>query len=554
MSAIITLKQYLEKNKTFVIPNYQRGYVWGKNRTGEKNSVEFLIGDMVRKYRSNTELFLQGFTVTEKPNEIVIIDGQQRTTCLYLLLKWLGYTNPIKIQYEIRKVSNDYLESLAISEIEENIEEKYQDIYFFKKTLRIIGNMLKENIDQESFLEFLLNKVKFLYINVDETQATKVFTMMNGSKAEMQQEEIIKAEVLRLASLNDDSQFDYSFEWENNMLRSRYAREWDKWLHWWNKPDVQSLFCCKNNMGLLIVSYLALPKGINLSFESFKVKYLNANKPIEAKQTFDSLRRLQKRFEDAYNSPVVHNMVGAILRILDKDNQRKFIQYYFVDDNRDRLEDYYNLVFLEMTHDEIIEKKDEIFDEKYKNMLIRLSDDKLYEKDKEAAFRYLLRLNIDEDNKQNGGNGRFFDFSIWDNGVRSLEHIYPKSKVGHLVSTSKGEHWEGGDNLEHDKTYFSCFRDDIKTADVKTTEHSIGNLVLLYKGDNSTFSNRDFNEKKSYFFDTTIKEYFNSRHLLHTIYIFARSQWDGADIANNKEQIINQYKKKYEKLLPYDKK
>lgn len=34
MSNLISLKDYLDKGKTFIIPHYQRGYVWGKkNRT-----------------------------------------------------------------------------------------------------------------------------------------------------------------------------------------------------------------------------------------------------------------------------------------------------------------------------------------------------------------------------------------------------------------------------------------------------------------------------------------------------------------------------------------
>ena len=35
MNATITLREYLEKKKCFIIPDYQRGYVWGKNKPGE---------------------------------------------------------------------------------------------------------------------------------------------------------------------------------------------------------------------------------------------------------------------------------------------------------------------------------------------------------------------------------------------------------------------------------------------------------------------------------------------------------------------------------------
>ena len=36
MNKTLTLREYLEKRKTFVIPNYQRGYVWGKKSKGNE--------------------------------------------------------------------------------------------------------------------------------------------------------------------------------------------------------------------------------------------------------------------------------------------------------------------------------------------------------------------------------------------------------------------------------------------------------------------------------------------------------------------------------------
>lgn len=544
MNTTITLQEYLDKGKRFVIPDYQRGYVWGKNRDGEKNSVENLLDDLVLRYSASTGVFLQGFTVTEKPNEIVIIDGQQRTTCLYLLLKWLGYANPIEIQYEIRKASNDYLKSLDISKIEENIKEEFQDIFFFKKTLRIISSKL-DGIDKEKFLSFLLSKVKFLYINVEEDKATRIFTMMNGSKAQMKQEEIIKAEILRIASLNTSDVIDFQQEWEHNLLRSRYAREWDKWLHWWNEKDVQTLFRCHNIMGLLISSYLQQKKGNLLTFETFKAKCLPQESSYEAKQTFDGLRRIQKRFEDVYNEPSVHNMIGGILRIHSVEDQRKFIFHYFVEDSRENLEDYYKLVFLGLTHDEIIGKKKKEFAVKYDLAHAAINDDFIYLDDdkKEQAFRLLLRLNIDQDIQQN----RLFNFDIWDE--RSLEHIQPKSKVGHDVDGV----WYDGNDVAKNKDEFTMLRTDIQTTIdsqiFNTSEHSIGNLVLLYKNDNSQFNSRDFFEKKELFFNPNKNEGFRSRHLLHTICVFAEKQeWDGESIAINKMNTVNKFEADYASL------
>lgn len=442
MNATITLREYLEKGKTFFVPNYQRGYVWGKKRPkDDRDSVSYMLDSLLDSFRNNTEVFIQGVTVSETEKEIILIDGQQRTTFFYLLLNSLDYKEPFRLEYAIRKQSNDFLGRIKEQDIEENKDEEFQDIYFFKKTLRIVRDRLTADIDRDAFLKHVLDSVKFLYIDIPEEKATTVFTMMNGNKAEMQEEELIKAELLRLASFNDSSftrkkdKEKYAIEWDNNMLRSRYAREWDKWLQWWNRTEARKLFKTENVMGLLIETYQrAVDEENKLSYARFKDKFLKEEKPIVAKKTFDGLRRMQKRFEDAFNNPIVYNKVGAIIRVInDKD---KFIDWYFGRERRlgDKLDYYYRRAFLGMTHKEIVDKNEEVFIEKFDNLYKQLDSNDLFNENPEAAFRLLLRLNIDEDNLQEDGQGRKFDFSIWDrkdSRGRSLEHIYPKSKVLH---------------------------------------------------------------------------------------------------------------------------
>lgn len=503
---------------------------------------------------------MQGFTVTEKEKEIILIDGQQRTTFLYLLLKYLGYGGNFTIIYDVREKSREFLNAVnnffESNDFVENKTEEYQDIYFFKKTMRIITEKL-QSIDKPKFLQYITENINFLYINIPEQQATKVFTMMNGNKAQMQQEEIIKAELLRLTSLhggtksneNKDCHY-FEQEWECNMIRSRYAREWDKWLRWWNDKNVRSLYGCNNNMGWLIPSYLKKynnKQTDTLTFESFKEACLKDETSLQAKHTFDGLRRLQKRFEDAYNDYKTYNMIGAILRLSSNDEDKiKFIQYYFIEDNRDisKLQDYYKLVFLEMTHDEIIEKDKDKFNEKFDKTFLNLNNDLLYEnKDcKESAFCLLLRLNIEQDNKQE----RCFNFDIWEN--RSLEHIYPKSKVLH--KDEQGNLLNGNNEEIKDKTKsdFIC-RETITKDECTTTEHSIGNLVLLYKDENSEFNNNNFLTKKEMFFNPNKKELVKSKQLLHTVCVFAeKEKWNGESIAENKMKIMKQFEEDYKEL------
>lgn len=561
MNATITLREYLEKGKTFVVPNYQRGYVWGRKRPkDDRDSVSYMMDSLLDSFRNNTEVFIQGVTVSETEEGIILIDGQQRTTFFYLLLNSLDYKESFRLEYAIRKQSNDFLSKIKEQDIEENKDEEFQDIYFFKKTLRIVRDRLTHDIDREEFLKHVLDRVKFLYIDIPEEKATTVFTMMNGNKAEMQEEELIKAELLRLASLNDsffarkEDKEKYAIEWDNNMLRSRYAREWDKWLQWWNRDEVQKLFKTKNVMGLLIETYQrTVDEDNKLSYARFKDKFLKEEKPIVAKITFDGLRRMQKRFEDAFNNPITYNKVGAILRVINDKN--KFIDWYFGRERRsdDRLDHYYRRAFLGMTHKEIADKNEEAFIQKYENLYEQLESNDLYNENAEAAFRLLLRLSIDEDNAQEDGKGRKFDFSIWDRNDsrgRSLEHIYPKSKVLHKEESNGVEVIKKGDgiDLKEDVDDSYIWRETCFDGDIIASEHSIGNLVLLYKDDNSTFNNSSFQKKKNIFFnkdEEKHREIFKSRHLLHTIYKFANSTWLGEDIAKNKRQTLEDFRNYY---------
>ena len=118
-SSILTLNEILQKEKRFVIPNYQRGYIWGKKHGySSKNSVEYILDCIKNSDKNKRELFLQGITVTEDDEFITLIDGQQRMTFFYLLLTYLKSKADfpvdcsMRIDYSIRKESQDFLESI----------------------------------------------------------------------------------------------------------------------------------------------------------------------------------------------------------------------------------------------------------------------------------------------------------------------------------------------------------------------------------------------------------------------------------------------------------
>lgn len=562
-TAFKTIEDFLfQENRTFVIPNYQRGYKWAVKESDKTDSaVEKLLDNLISANKEQP-YFLQGVTVVEDENNIILIDGQQRTTTFYLLLWCLSkeLIKDITLDYDIRQQSKEFILQLKIDSFDYDSfdkEEKNQDVYYFKRAIKQIElkieSLKKNELELNDFIQFILKKVTVLYIVIDQDKATKTFTMMNGSKATMLQEELVKAEMLRRVSLPDVKEKQVSTsvdenlidlkeiiakDWETNALRSRYAREWDKWLYWWNRDDVKDFFYIEKPMGLLLDYYHFKQKTNKetekFSFDSFRdllVRNKNETEKQRTKVVFKELRDLQKSFEDIFETPYIHNNLGVAL--IDSAGEKLNVISYFIEhkNNYQKLSEYTKSRLVSATHKEICDNNDTIIN-KSLEVLKSLKHNFVYTDQYSIGCKYLLYLNVKADNDLN----RKFDFRIWQN--KSLEHIYPKSKVYHL--NEQGEFLDGNNTvLTEDKKARLNDGSWLNRADFSNngTEHCIGNLVLLYGNNNSEFGAKLVTEKKQTYFNN--HEKFQSRHLLHTISVFAQDSWTIEEIQKNKKDIIN---------------
>lgn len=173
----------------------------------------------------------------------------------------------------------------------------------------------------------------------------------------------------------------------------------------------------------------------------------------------------------------------------------------------------------------------------------------------------MLRLNVEEYNRLQGGKGQIFDFSIWKN--KSLEHIYPKSRVYHVALDKDKNPIYADGQLRYEKGDGSVITEsdldilkkenpnpmlDRQLFNGNGSEHCIGNLVLLYGRDNSKFGAKSFKEKKALYFNPNAESEglnFKSRSLLHSMYAFAKSTWGVSEIQQQKEAFIEDFKKTY---------
>ena len=581
----ILYQPYSEKKK-IVIPNYQRGYKWSVKNAGkescEMSAVEKLLLDIADPCGNGEDYFLQGITVQEDDNTIIVIDGQQRLTTIYLLLWYCGGVKAIAdidLKYDIRTDSEEFLNSLKSRELDkaffQPIDDDKQDIYYFKQALKQMYDFFdgKDKLKGE-MEDYIKHRIKIIYITVDsQDKAVRTFTMMNGAKANMLDEELVKAEILRQASrplpkerTNTTSVgLDYLFEmlsdgymdeWTATTLRSRYAREWDKWLYWWNRKDVRDYFDVSTPMGLLLDYYYRnnrdeAGKNSDFSFSSFSkliggANVLEINK--RTKHIFKELKHLQKSFEDLYNDSLTYNWLGLSLKC-DSNNEKYEITRYFIENKNDKkgLEWYAKCKMAGATHKEIIGEDDDNLQNKQRIFMDSVLSPEVYLVAPYQCYEFLLYLNIREDNNL----GRKFNFSIW--SEKSLEHIFPKSRVYHI--DEKGNYYRGDGEKCSDTEVVAIkcgdmnwmARTEIESKTVnKITEHSIGNLVLLYGRNNSEFRNKPFPEKKKTFFNVN-DDGFRSRNLLHSIAKFAKSDWRAEEIAEYYNEIKTQIETLYEK-------
>ena len=121
----------------FVIPDYQRGYRW------DKTQVEQLLDDIrefssPRNKKDTGEFYcLQPVVVRRRPSgEYELIDGQQRLTTIFIILKSLagaiGLLYPkfklYELDYETRPESKTFLENMNKDIADSNI-----DFYFMRQ-------------------------------------------------------------------------------------------------------------------------------------------------------------------------------------------------------------------------------------------------------------------------------------------------------------------------------------------------------------------------------------------------------------------------------------
>lgn len=176
-----------QEPRVYQIPVYQRNYAW------EEEEIKALIKDVCDSCgkKADTPYYI-GTLVTYKRGDNIyeVIDGQQRLTTIYIILKVLD-CNFIrnKLTYTARKVSAETIQNMP--EFGDNVDVgiKHGFSYAHKALLDIVG---EESFPK--FLSYFLHYVHIIHYQVPrDVDLNHYFEVMNSRGEQLEKHEIIKS-------------------------------------------------------------------------------------------------------------------------------------------------------------------------------------------------------------------------------------------------------------------------------------------------------------------------------------------------------------------------
>lgn len=199
----------------FYIPSFQRGYRW------TTLEVKQLVQDLVDFHRDSKETIqdwycLQPLVVRGDKNRWVVIDGQQRLTTLFLIIKVLRGNPGYSIEYETRVGCSEFLKDIEESKAEENADYHY--IFEAWKTIKSL--IPGDQEDRESLCETILNRAKVIWYETTGNPYEE-FSRLNSGKISLSNAELMKALLLK-GTLRDG---------KRELSQLEAAQEWDMMEH-----------------------------------------------------------------------------------------------------------------------------------------------------------------------------------------------------------------------------------------------------------------------------------------------------------------------------------
>jgi len=507
----------------FFIPSYQRGYRWADIQVEDLLAdIDAFMPNQIEKSDKKTWYCLQPVVIkecdekTKNKNNLEgtwyeVIDGQQRLTTIFLFLHyanemWIGKQKipEFEIKYETRAGSFEFLKSQKIDDIKNDAIISYENIDFhhITKAYDKIHNWVKtyrskfnKEFDNNDFLSKLKSHSKVIWYEVSaEKDAIEIFTRINMGKIPLTNAELIKA--LFLSSSNFPN-CDYD---RLKLKQLEIASEWDRIEFSLQDKEFWSfLNKSENELPTRIEFIFNVLKDIGISknghdqystFRFFSEKFKMKNH-VEIEVNWQEIKRLFQTLEEWFSDRELYHKTGYLIttgtdikKLIDESKsmqKKEFIQ------------------FLNSAIAEIV-KCEKLEDLEYGKNNVKISN--------------ILLLHNIQTMLINENDSNRFSFNKYKskNGGWSLEHIHAQNSEEISTYDDFIEWYKTIDEtliLSEIKAKVNSLntKEDLSAELPKLVEeitnlfgdadiHTIENLALLSKTDNSSLNNSIFPTKR----------------------------------------------------------
>lgn len=516
------------KVEHYSIPSYQRGYRWTELHVNALlEDIDNFLKNQNRLGAVNESYCLQPIVVVAQTDEDglrqwELVDGQQRLTTLYLILKRLNRSH-FEITFDKRPASKTFLSSLT-----EGIQNHdTPDFHFMSVAYACINDWFTKKEDEDigysdEFASILLNKVQVIWYEIalksentreQETEKIDIFNRLNIGKIPLDDAELVRALLM--------SHIEGNTKREKLVRQGEFSNEWYEMEQWLRTVEVWHFFTDRsmaNHIQLLFELQAHNKNSENYNtYKWFEQAIHSSDNPEQrSMELWRETKEIFSRFRYWFKERTLYHYVGFLLSA-GKVTLDCLLQLSETDKKSFKHELFLKIkVYLEQID------------------LPNLS----YDSNQEELKRVLLLFNVLSVERMKSDNQLRFPFNLY-NKVRigtkwSLEHIHAQqsqdpmqnekairewikdtlSSVDHIDAIDKGLDENGQpkivelsnyksdlrailNNEKIDKEVFNNLRARIIEAfESPGTKHALENMALLSCADNSRLNNAIFPVKR----------------------------------------------------------
>lgn len=511
-----SIRDIIDKKINFNVPAYQRGYRWDKLNVTDllDDLLEFIQDDNSGKFYCLQPLVVKKIGV----NQYNVIDGQQRLTAIFIILKYLenllkeenGIDEIYTLSYETRKDSKDFLQNIAGKTQDESNQN--MDYFCMYQAYEAVENWFGDKISQKKttkrkMLEIFTNSkddkhhIEFIWYEVEDSEdEVKIFARLNSGKIPLTNAELIKALFLNVRNFLKECS-------KNEIITKQIeiSKEWDE-IEYTLQDDELFKFLTKNDYPTrieLLFEILSGTKSTELDRYAIYRCFADMAKEDDLSHMWADIKKIFLTFKFWFKDIEYYHLVGFLVasNILSiekiynatKDKTKNELRDFLKDTIKNNLRLSLNL------------KEEEI---KIDNISGLSYDD---DKDKKNIEKILLLFNIATIINSKGSYTRF-SFNEYNGKKWSLEHIHAQNDKG-LKDKKAQDAWlknskkyidesdlkekianfiNGNENSRFDGLQMEILN---KFGDL-VNMHGIENLALLATENNSSLCNGPFIEKR----------------------------------------------------------